>query len=397
MAITSLISPSGEVSVQDALWHIALSNNSGQTDMKYVFDVYNGSTQLIRVKVYPEPTNGRGYFDASRVVKNEITYDWFQPIVSTGGTGLMICQPSTSGQIATTYNIRVGEDVSGITTLNMASGNVTAYNFTPLLYKRRKVKFSDYDNKFLTNRPKLSIRGGTLTNRIYVPLKSMMENPYPIISGYDASNGFVFSRQYSLHQNPTGNPFMQFDVGGLNVNNFLNNNPRNLADDIMYYEISFQSTITDKLRIYLDCSGKYTPMPLHFMNSFGMFETAIFKLVSKLTMDIERKTFQQKEYKFNNGSVDYYDANNVYGESKINYGSKINWKYKLTYDFPTDQEYEWLAELIFSPQIFIEMDGNFYPVTITNTNYEYSKNINNGLKELQIDIEMNQPRFGFRR
>ena len=188
---------------------------------------------------------------------------------------------------------------------------------------------------------------------------------------------------------------MQFDVGGKVIQTTLNNNPRNLADDVNYYEISFLNIGGEKVRVYLDCVGKYTPISLHFMNAFGMFETAIFKLVSRLTMDVERKTFQTKEYKFNNGSVDYYDANNVYGESKINYNSKIGWKYKLTYDFPTDQEYEWLAELIFSPQIFMEVDGNFYPVTIVNTNYEYSKNINNGLKELQLDIEMNQPRFGF--
>jgi hypothetical protein len=394
MAISSLISPSGEISIQDSLWHIASSTNSGQTDMKYVFDVYNGNTQLVRVKVYPEPSNGKGYFDASRVVKNEITYDWFQP---NDVAFLNQCQPSTSGQIALTYNIRVGEDVSGVTTTNMASGNTTAYNFTPLLYKRRKMRLSDYDNKFMTNRSKLNIRNGTLTNRIYIPFKSQISNPQPVIDAFGFNNQLLFSRSFSINQNPTGNQFMQFDVGGKVIQTTLNGNPRNLADDVNYYEISFLNIGGEKIRVYLDCAGKYTPMPLHFMNSYGMFETAIFKLVSKLTMDIERKTYQTKEYEFNGNSVDYYDSKNVYHESKINYNSKINWKYKLTYDYPSDQDYQWLAELIMSPQIFIEIDDNFYPVTIVNTNYEYSQNINNGLKELQIDIEMNQPRFGFRR
>lgn len=396
MAI-SFVSPSGEVSIQDDLWHVASSSNSGQTDFKFVFDVYYKGQQLVRTKVFPDPLTGNGYFNASQVVRNEITYDWFQPRISTGGTGLAINQPSTSGQIGLTYQVSVGEDFSGLTTLNLASGNTTAYNFIPQLTRRRKVKLSDYDNMFMTNRDKMNIRGGTLTNKIYIPLKSVMENPYPVISGYGYNNAYVFSRQYSLHQNPTGNPFFQFDIGGGNVNNFLNNNPRNLADDIQFYEISFQSVITDKVRIYLDCSGKYTPMSLHFMNAFGMYETAIFNLVSRLTMDIERKTYAKRDYGFSGNSVNYYDTNNVYNESSINYGSKIDWKYRLTYNYPTDKDYEWLAELIYSPQIYLEIDDNFYPVSIINNNYEYSKNINNGLRALEIDVAMNQTRYGFRR
>ena len=77
-----------------------------------------------------------------------------------------------------------------------------------------------------------------------------------------------------------------------------------------------------------------------------MFETARFGLVSRLSMDTERKTFVKNDYKFNNTSVDYYDQYNVYNESKINYGSKTNWQYKLTMDYPSDTEYQWLNELI---------------------------------------------------
>ena len=128
-----------------------------------------------------------------------------------------------------------------------------------------------------------------------------------------------------------------------------------------------------------------------------MFDTARFNLASRLTMDVERKTFEQRNYTFNNSSVDYYDANNVYNESKINYGSKSNHSYKLTMDFPTDAEYIWLAELIVSPQIYAEIDGNYYPVSIKANNYEYSTYTNNRLRALEIDIELNQTRYNFKR
>ena len=147
--ISNLISPSGEPSIQDNLWHIASSDNSGVTDMKYVFDVFKGSEQLVRVKVFPDPTNGKGFFDASPIVRNEISFGWFVP----DNNGVYLKAPSQSGEVALTYQIRVGEEVSGVTTTNLASGNVKAFNYVLALFKRRQLDYTAFNNKWLTNRP----------------------------------------------------------------------------------------------------------------------------------------------------------------------------------------------------------------------------------------------------
>jgi hypothetical protein len=394
MSISSLINPSGEISVQDDMWHIATSSNATQTDFKYVFDIFVNGQQLIRSKVFPEPSNNKGYFDASQVVRNEISLNWFNP---ASVPFLVVGQPSLSGEIAVTYQVQVGEEFSGVTTLNMASGNVTAYNYAPQLFKRRKIKISDYNNSFMTNRDKLNIRNGTLTNRIFMPVNCLINNPYPVISGYNVNGSLLLQRYYSYFLTPSGNKFIQFDVGGKNINNLLATGPRLLADDVAYYEMTFNATITDKIRIYLDCQKKYTPISLHFINAFGMFETAIFDLVSKLSLSTERKTFTKRDYTLGSTSVNYYDSNNVYNESKINYGSKTNWEYKLTMNYPTDKDWVWLQELIESPLIYAEIDDNFYPVSIKDTNYEVNQNVWGGLKALEITIEMNQTRYGYRR
>jgi hypothetical protein len=388
MAISSLINPTGFPSCQDALWHIALSDNSGQTDMKYVFDVFNGSTQLVRVKVYPEPTNGRGYFDASRVVKNEITYDWFVP-ERIGGDAMNLVYSNTLNQ--TTYNIRVGEDVSGITTLNMASGNITAYNYTPPMLKRRQFGIDQKYNNWLTNRP-LTIKAG-LNDKILIPL---FENDHLFFSiqTYNQNNTLITSWDEDVSETFT---WRQCDVGANAINNQYGGSLIN--SNVKYYKVKLKngSFYGDTIVVNLECDPRYTTMNLYFINHFGMFDTARFNLSQKKMMSIERKSYQQKEYDFNTTSVDYYNANNVYNESKINYNSKSNWSYKLTMNYPTDQEYEWLAELIDSPQIFAEIDGDYYPVTLKTTSYEYMKYQNDGLKEFSIEIEMNQTRFGFRR
>jgi hypothetical protein len=52
--VTILDSPASGSSVQDDLWHIAVSDNSGSTDMRYVFDVYVLGQNVATVNQYPE-------------------------------------------------------------------------------------------------------------------------------------------------------------------------------------------------------------------------------------------------------------------------------------------------------------------------------------------------------
>jgi hypothetical protein len=129
------------------------------------------------------------------------------------------------------------------------------------------------------------------------------------------------------------------------------------------------------------------------MNHLGMFDTAKFDLASRLTMDVQRKSYEKRDYTFGASSVTYYDANKKYVDSKVNYLNKKDHTYKLTMNAPTDSQFEWLAELIDSPQVYFEMDGYFYPVSIKNTNFEYSKYVNNRLRVFEVEIDINQTRF----
>ena len=397
MSISSLISPSGEPSVQDSLWHIALSTNSGQTDFKYVYDIYSGGDQLVRVKVYPDPTNGRGYFDAGSVVRNEIIYDWFVPVNNTNYAFLNT--PNDSGQIAVTYNVRVGEDYSGVTTLNLASGNVTAYNWAPPLFNRKDgTDSTSMNDKWFSNRPKV-IKAG-VDDRILIPYKSTYDTDLYLHTKVNGNASYIYTASLQGCRF-----YKQFSIGIKVLNEYysgdLQNDFGNDYSGIEYYDISVWDdtlgVLGESIRVYKDCNPKYQPINLFFMNAWGMFDTARFSLASRLTVDIERKSFSKNDYRLTNTSITYFDSNNTYNETKINYGSKSNWTYKLTMDFPTDEEYEWLYELMVSPQIYAELDGAFYPVTLKATNYEYSKYTNNKLRALELEIELNQTRYGFTR
>ena len=397
MSIT-LINPSGYPSAQDNLWSIAYSSNSGQVDFKYVFDVFVDGVQLVRTKVFPEPSNGRGYFDAMPVVSNEITYGWFNPVNATNSEAVWLTKSDTLNEKI--YQIRVGEDYSGTTYLNLVSGNVTTYNYSAPLFKRRQINIGQKLNNWLTNRP-LNINAKT-TDKVLIPLfRSNMDSWEFELKKYGLSNNLIDTKTF---YNPISyNIYNQLDFGVSAINRQILNDyvvSNYIDSNVKYYTIRALRSgdfTTPLLTINIDCNPLYTPINLYFINAFGMFDTARFDLASRLTMDVERKTFEQRNYTFNNSSVDYYDANNVYNESKINYGSKTNHSYKLTMNYPSDAEYIWLAELIVSPQIYAEIDGNYYPVSIKANNYEYSTYTNNRLRALEIDIELNQTRYNFAR
>jgi hypothetical protein len=128
------------------------------------------------------------------------------------------------------------------------------------------------------------------------------------------------------------------------------------------------------------------------MNALGMFETLNFSLASRLSMNVERKGFEQRDYRFNGNAVDYKSANNKYYEGKINYDNKADVSYKLTSNPLTDLQYKWASELIMSPQILMEVDGYFYPVLVKNNTYEFNTFVNDRLKAFEIDFDMNLTR-----
>lgn len=403
MAITNIAYPSGSPSVQDSLWHIFNTNVSGQTDYKYVLDIYTNGTQQVRVKLYPEPTTNYGYFDAGPIVRNTMTYEWLTPKEE-----ILVSEPNASGQISQTYNYRIGEEYSGVTYLNLVSGNVTAYNWTAPLFKRKVSDISTYTNFFFTNRPK-NIKAN-LGDNIYIPAKEIYRF---IVATYNQQNQLANRVIVNLGSLKS---FAQLNIGSTAINKVSNV----IDDSVKYYQIPIDESKyynrvinasgiveniscliqatqalgnSNNIQVDLGCNTKYQSYNLHFLNHLGMYDTAKFSLVSRLNMEVTRKGFEKRDYSFGSSSVIYYDANNKYNTSKINYLNQRDYTYKLTMDAPTDLEYEWLSELIDSPQIYMEIEGYYYPVSLKNSSFEYSKYVNNRMRVLEVEVEMNQTRY----
>lgn len=378
MSITINTNPVSGSTTQDDLWHVATSTASGSTDMKYVFDIYVAGNRKISVRQFPEPSNGKAYFNAGPTVRNSMTFNWFEPV----GTAY-VYEPNLSGEMGIQYELRVREEVSGITSLILASGLTTAYNFKAPLFQRRVLSLADRLNKWLTNRP--AYANTKLGENLYIPFYTNAALNLKC-STYDGSNNQIATASGSTTTIENG--FVQMNIGSAAIATELG---ITINDSVKFYEVWFNSF--DKIRVNVVCNPKYDPINIHFVNSWGMWDSERFDLVSKLNMTVERKGFEQRDYRFNGNAVEYKSASNRYYEGAINYSNKSNFTYKLTADALTDDEYTWMADLIVSPQILMEIEGYFYPVTLTDNNYEFSKNVFNKLKALELTFNMNQTRY----
>ena len=378
MSITINSNPASGSTAQDDLWHVATSTSSGSTDMKYIFEIFVNGSKKISVRQFPEPSNGKAFFNAGATVRNSITFNWFEPLGMA-----YVYEPNLSGEMAVQYVLQMREEVSGITSLVLASSTTTAYNYRAPLFQRRVLSLSDRLNKWYTNRPLYA--NTKLGENLYIPFYTNA-NLNLKCSTYDASNNLIATASGSTTVIENG--FVQMNIGSAAIATELG---ITINGNVKYYDVWFNSF--DKIRVYVVCNPKYTPINIHFMNSWGMWDSQRFDLVSKLNMSVERKGFEQRDYRFNGTSVDYKSASNRYYEGATNYFNKANYTYKLTADALTDDEYTWMADLITSPQILMEIDGYFYPVTLTENNYEFSKNVFNKLKALELIFNMNQTRY----
>ena len=406
MAITSLSLPDQNSSVQDDLYCVVESDNVIQIDFKYVIDIYVLGRQLIRVKLYPDPSNNKAYFNFSNVVANEMKYNWFDP----NGTVIMK-ELNSSGEINIPVDIKVGEEYSGLTTLNMDSGQVYVSNIIPNLNNRKISDTLDIfpnsiESKYLSNRPKYA--NTNYGENLHIGIINGYDDPYFSVAQYNSANALIGSIYRNNFSASALSNVFQLDIGP----DALLNDGLTISQNCSYYLFTFYDNTTNEFignfKANMKCANKYDVINLHFINAYGVFDTARFDLVNKLMMDIENKSFETKDFRIDN-NLYYYKQNNtdsytnrIYNETKINFSKNINWTYKLTMDFPTDEEYIWLAELMMSPLIYAEIkisnnEKNYYPVTIKNTNYEYSNYVNNRLRPLEIEIELNQKRHGFRR
>jgi hypothetical protein len=399
MAITIQSSPAPYSSMHDDLWFVSSSTNVGQTAFKFVYDVYVNGSQVSRTKVYPSPSaeGSYGVFNASPMVRSFVT-NYFEP----SGSSILV---ASNDKIKVDSQIRVGEEyVSGgnlITIPNVASGALASYNYYPPLFadilfvnNNTPLVLSDYyDNLLLENftddwiterdNEKITIEYGDnfyatyfkITAGTYSAWVDVINESGTVID--TVSGGITFSGEMNL-----------FNCQAGHINTFAG---RTLITEATYgYNVYLKRgvAVSRKLQFIQKCYPKYKQYNLHFLNRLGGWDTMKFALVNRRSTELQRASYRRNDWQLSGNTMSNIDAYNKYNETTLNYAIQHKDRFHLISDWVSQQDYEWLGQLFASTIVYMEVQGAYFPVTISSTNYEYKLETSDKLFNFEIDIEV---------
>jgi len=417
MAITIRQEPTTPNQVNADLLYLLSSDNSDEPQFQFVMEVSDG-TDTYTFKQQPNP-NDRAVFDLGGVAPDFLNYDtpWKTKFVTTStNSGKEISTvfyeeygTSTTSSVAR-YN---GISGSGVYLLDgvVERNSNDDWNFASSSYYA--ADSASYTETFsyqhaLTNAPltqsiredeyaTLSFINGNFDDSTqdaqdiyYIQLiwyneagSQIQTNDWENINFGDAEGGprtsasQFWSAVATNQDNGTrlihiaAGP-QNFDDGGFPI-------PSNWA----YYELTITGQGDDGLensdavyakRRYTKSEGEcgYSGTRFAFLNELGGYDYFSFDLADTKQDNITRESFEQSFINYNTGG-----ASVPYNKSRR--GDKI---YSISYqetrsaesDYLTQEQADWLRELLESPNVFVQEGTDFLPIIITNSQYQYKTN-----------------------
>ena len=362
MAITVLGSPTTPNVADTKLVYSISSSNATQPQFQFVTDIYDGSTRLTRLFTYPNPT-GNGIIEVSRVLLDSLEYDndW----KTTGGT------VSDEGfkEFTLHFSESYGTSISSSTTLYAggASDTIEVFNGTVDPNQGSFNFIPSASFQLLSNQTQGYIaKDNHVTVPVYVPPFAVvgtkelrfeyLDSAGTIISASDT--GDITGANYEIYQ-------YSFGSGSTATRNdaFQNGD----WEQIKVYDSGSATALTTFNRVRPCSDGQVT---FSFINKLGYYDYfSVGNPVRRVT-DVGRNTFEKP-------NVDYSSATSIYdvtrrGEKQ--YNTQYTDRYEVTTDYLDKATGDWLTELMDSPEVYVQENGNFIPVIITNNTYTWNMN-----------------------
>ena len=374
MATTINYEPSGYASAHYPMWYELQSGNTSQADFKYVFDLYVNNAFVTRQKLFPDPTDNKGYFDVSPIVRNY--FDVATVPFTTGSNTFSI--DWGLGEFYVDFYAIAGEEYSGTPFVSgdVTGGSLSAYNWAKRKQIFNQLVLNNYIETFVSNRP----------------ANSTAYFAEPLIIGAWGVSGTTYTVKQTHYVKGT-------NVGNNSTAGFAAANPKhadvkpplfvNSDADRVVMQLMDGTDVLDTKTLNIVCHPRYTPVTLLFLNRLGCWDSFTFGLFNEVSIDAERKSFEQNPYVGRSNSI----GTGFLRESVKTYAVSYKTKWKLTSDPLTKDEYKWLEELITSPLVYVYMPNAEYvwqPVTIAETNYEIKDHLIKKDAILELNIEFSE-------
>ena len=321
------------------------------TNYKYVADVYIASVLVARLKAFPDPARSAGVFDIGPIIRSYFTSN-FNPATTLTGNQYV---PYVAAQV------KFGEEYGGTLYSNLTVDSSRNYYDT---YKA----------------------GPYVSSAIATP--GTFATSRPLFTEVDENSIYALV-PYQANASGTLNYTLDGVVSGVTVTNpsgivHFNLSKANTGQAVASTLVVSGQTII----VQYKCNPKSTAQTLAFLNKYGGYDTFDFRAASTESIDIERKEYTQESYTLGASGVVSYANGAVFTGGRKTFASRQKQKLKLKSDWLNDTAYTWLAELVSSTEVYLYRYGYFAPVVITQTNYDYRKQVNQRLTILEIDIEI---------
>lgn len=381
MALTLTASPPAFSSFQSDLVYTVsdsakVSDPTDFPNFKFIADVYVGGVLQARVKKIPDPSSGIGIFNVGPILRS------FAAIAFDPAAGAIVAQELADGEVFLDVQIHFGEEWNFTPTYNiLIDSDRDFFNCYNGRLKGLVSSISGVQNKIASNRP--LIGGQVLFSSEYFLVPYFATGTAAVSVVVTPSGGGVpFTTSF------TPDVAGAMDVLNLAPQALIAVHPGSITAATKSYTVEIGG---QTIEIDIICEVQHTPFMVHFLNQYGGFDSKLFTKVSRSTVTVTKTDFGKLPYTVgDDGSVSYKTGNGVYNESRSVYSSLYQEKKQLNTDILTDSEYQWLNDLIISPMIYVEDGGYLYCISITDTDYEAKKVVNDDLTNLTINIQFGE-------
>jgi hypothetical protein len=388
MAITIINSTKDFAPVYNKGIVTASSTNVAQPAFSFVFQLYDGGTQISKQFIAPDPVYGYGVLDINKVLESYVSTNFFG---LTDGIGTKDCDNCYFD-----YEVRIGEryEVAGVMTefLNLASETNTVINASLLNADFINFDYQDYllntvNKKFLSSAPKRLV---TLNTQGYV---NFINIPAPTdfrVITYDSSGGALRDVTFD---NLTTSTIGMCPIAPINLNQvtLLTGGVQPIIDATTVSYIVFAQnagTVSEQLQFELINCDKVT---LHFLNDLGGFDLFVFNASEKTNYKFE------KEYYKKDANVLQSDGSIVFSQLDrewVNYFVKQTPTMKLTSDWISDEESVWLRQMFSSPEIYAQIGSTMIALKgISELGYDIKQFEYNDLFNIECVIEFSSESY----
>jgi hypothetical protein len=389
------------------------SNNIATTyNFKYIFEVFIDAVNVGTIKTLPEPVTGNnyGYVDVNEIVGSYIeTQIADRNSVEAFQEGIL----SPWAEVV----VKFGEEFS--------TGSPTApiIEFLNLATTGSKYAWNAcFDYTIWISRIQFSVSGAFspwvvsngsirhfLTN-YYTPKVSindlgwawfLVDDPSDVdtleIKTYDSSGVLIQTvNADSNYNSPTSSKIQNVSIAPKSLNNIdgadlsLGAQPI-ITASVAYYTIIVLdgggASLTDTITCTIEEPCRYTPYRLHFLNKLGGFDAYTFTSRNQVKTSVERKQYEKHVNRMSASGIERAQEH----DGKQDYYVMSTDSVKIRSEYLTEEEHNWLKELISSPQIYLEYadgdENNFRPVRMLTSTWEQKETSIDKLYKLELDIE----------